>query len=97
VFRGLRTQTEAAEKQVLVGRAKLEGAEQQLFLDTASAYLGVLRDEAALKLERDHGRVPQENLEETQVLGGHAQHLWSRQAVVRRWKYALVCAVELQH
>jgi hypothetical protein len=31
---------------VLAGRAKLESAEQQLFLDTASAHLGALGDEA---------------------------------------------------
>jgi outer membrane protein len=55
LFRGFRTkaETEAAEKAVLAGRAKLESAEQQLFLDTASAYLGILRDEAVLDLERN--------------------------------------------
>jgi outer membrane protein len=69
LFRGFRTkaQTEAAEKQVLSGRAKLESAEQQLFLDTASAYLGVLRDEAALDLERDHEAVLTDKLKETKV------------------------------
>lgn len=69
LFRGFRTvaETEAAEKQVLAGRAKLESAEQQLFLDTASAYLGVLRDEAILELERHHETVLQEKLKETQV------------------------------
>jgi outer membrane protein len=69
LFRGFRTvaETEAAEKQVLAGRAKLESAEQQLFLDTASAYLGVLRDETALELERHHESVLQDKLKETQV------------------------------
>jgi outer membrane protein len=69
LFRGFRTkaQTEAAEKQVLAGRAKLESAEQQLFLDTASAYLGVLRDEAALELERNHETVLEDKLKETKV------------------------------
>jgi outer membrane protein len=69
LFRGFRTkaQTEAAEKQVLAGRAKLESAEQQLFLDTASAYLGVLRDEAALDLERNHESVLEDKLKETRV------------------------------
>jgi hypothetical protein len=59
LFRGFRTkaETEAAEKAALAGRAKLESAEQQLFLDTASAYLGILRDEAVLELERNHERV----------------------------------------
>lgn len=69
LFRGFRTQaeTEAAEKQVLAGRAKLASAEQQLFLDTASAYLGTLRDEAALDLERNHETVLEDKLKETQV------------------------------
>jgi outer membrane protein len=67
LFRGFRTvaETEAAEKQVLAGRAKLESAEQQLFLDTASAYLGVLRDEAVLELERRHETVLEDKLKET--------------------------------
>jgi outer membrane protein len=69
LFRGFRTkaETEAAEKQILAGRAKLESAEQQLFLDTASAYLGILRDEAALVLERDHETVLEDKLKETGV------------------------------
>jgi outer membrane protein len=68
LFRGFRTkaETEAAEKQVAAGRAKLASAEQQLFIDTASAYLGVLRDEAALELERGHETVLQDKLKETQ-------------------------------
>ena len=67
LFRGFRTvaETEAAEKRVLAGRAKLESAEQQLFLDTASAYLGVLRDEAVLELERRHETVLEDKLKET--------------------------------
>jgi outer membrane protein len=69
LFRGFRTkaETEAAEKQVLAGRAKLESAEQQLFLDTASAFLGVMRDEAALDLERNHEAVLEDKLKETRV------------------------------
>jgi outer membrane protein len=69
LFRGFRTvaETEAAEKQVLAERAKLESAEQQLFLDTASAYLGVLRDEAVVELERHHEAVLEDKLKETQV------------------------------
>ena len=69
LFRGFRTQaeTEATEKQVLAGRAKLGSAEQQLFLDTASAYLGVLRDEAVLELERNHEAVLEDKLKETKV------------------------------
>ncbi len=69
LFRGFRTtaETEAAEKQVLAGRAKLESAEQQLFIDTATAYLGVLRDEEALRLERNHESVLEDKLNETTV------------------------------
>jgi outer membrane protein len=69
LFRGFRTvaDTDAAEKQVLSGRAKLESAEQQLFLDTASAYLGVLRDEEALRLEREHEAVLEDKLNETRT------------------------------
>jgi len=69
LFRGFRTQaeTEAAEKQVLAERAKLESAEQQLFLETASAFLGILRDKAVLDIERDHEKVLQDKLKETQV------------------------------
>ena len=69
LFRGFRTraETEAAEKQVLSGRAKLGEAEQQLFLDTASAYLGVLRDEAVLELERNHEAILEDKLKETHV------------------------------
>jgi outer membrane protein len=69
LFRGFRTkaETEAAEKQVLAGRAKLASAEQQLFLDAASAYLGVLRDEATLGLERNHETVLEDKLRETRV------------------------------
>jgi outer membrane protein len=69
LFRGFRTkaETEAAEKQVLAARAKLESVEQQLFLDTATAYLGVLRDEAIVNLERNHESVLEDKLKETGV------------------------------
>jgi len=69
LFRGFRTraETEAAEKQVLAGRAKLASAEGQLFIDTASAYLGILRDEAVLELERSHESVLADKLKETRV------------------------------
>jgi outer membrane protein len=69
LFRGFRTlaETDAAEKQVLAGRAKLESTEQQLLLDTASAYLGIVRDETVLELERSHEDVLTDKLQETQV------------------------------
>jgi outer membrane protein TolC len=83
LFRGFRTkaETEAAEKQVLAGRAKLESAEQQFFLDTASAYLGTLRDEAVLELERNHETVLQDKLKETQVrsrVGDSREPMWAK-------------------
>ncbi|MGC4087285.1 MAG: TolC family outer membrane protein [Polyangiaceae bacterium] len=69
LFRGFRTraETESAGQQVEAGRARLESSEQQLFLDTASAFLGVLRDDAILTLERQHERILEEKLEETRV------------------------------
>jgi outer membrane protein len=67
IFRGFRTdsETEAAEKQVLSGRAKLSDAEQQLFLDTATAFLHLLRDEAILDIQRQNEHVLEEKLTET--------------------------------
>ena len=72
LFRGFRTvaETEAAEQQVLAGRAKLSNAEQQLFLDTASAYLGVLRDQAVVGFQRDNENVLARKLEEVKVRAG---------------------------
>jgi outer membrane protein len=69
LFRGFRTEaeTESAEKQVLAGRAKLNDAEQQLFLDTATAFLDLLRDEQVLDAERGNEDVLQKKLTETQV------------------------------
>jgi outer membrane protein len=69
LFRGYRTisETKSAERQVLSERAKLREAEQQLFLDTASAYLGVIRDEAVLNMVRDNESVLEGKLDETKV------------------------------
>lgn len=69
IFRGWRTdsETDAAEKQVLSGRAKLSDAEQQLFLDTAAAFLSTLRDEAVLAIEIENEHVLEEKLVETKV------------------------------
>ena len=46
IFRGFRTvfETDAAKKQVMAGRAQLEDAEQKLMLDTATAFLDIIRD-----------------------------------------------------
>ncbi|MDR3575980.1 MAG: hypothetical protein P4L50_19115 [Anaerolineaceae bacterium] len=43
-FRTL-SETEAAKKQVKAGRAQLQAAEEKLLLDTATAFLDVVRDE----------------------------------------------------
>jgi outer membrane protein len=69
LFRGFRTlsETEAAEKQVLSGRARLEDAEQQLFLDTAKAFLDLIRDQAVLASTRDNERVLEKKLDETRT------------------------------
>jgi outer membrane protein len=69
LFRGFRTdsETEAAEKQVLSGRAKLDDAEQQLFVDTATAYLDLIRDQAVLESNRENEHVLEEKLKETRV------------------------------
>lgn len=56
IFRGFRTlsETEAAEKKVLAERAHLQSAEQQLFYDTAKAYLDALRDESILTVDHEN-------------------------------------------
>jgi outer membrane protein len=69
LFRGFRTdsETEAAENQVFSGRAKLDDTEQQLFLDTATAFLDIVRDQAVLDSDRDNEHVLEKKLEETRV------------------------------
>jgi outer membrane protein len=69
IFRGFRTlsETEAAEKQVLAGRAQLQGAEQQLLLDTSKAFLDTYRDEIIVQINRDEEEVLQKKLDETSV------------------------------
>jgi outer membrane protein len=69
LFRGWRTdsETDAAEKQVLAGRAKLSDAEQQLFLDTTKAFLDAVRDEATLDIQRENEHVLEQKLTETRA------------------------------
>ncbi len=69
IFRGFRTlsETEAAEKQVKAGRAQLQQAEQQLLLDTATAFLDTMRDETILGLDHNYEDVLQKQLHETHV------------------------------
>jgi outer membrane protein len=69
LFRGWRTdsETDAAEKQVLSGRAALSDTEQQLFLDTATAFLNTVRDESILDIQRENEHVLEEKLTETKT------------------------------
>ncbi len=69
LFRGFRTiaETEAAEQKTLAGRARLAAFEQQLFLDTASSYLNVLRDQDILLLQHGYEKVLRQKLAETQA------------------------------
>jgi outer membrane protein len=69
LFRGFRTlsETESAKKQVLSGRAELESAEEQLFVDTGTAYLDILRDQAIVYANRDTEDVLVKRLDETNV------------------------------
>jgi TolC family type I secretion outer membrane protein len=69
LFRGFRTdaETEAAENQVLSERARLDDAEQQLFLDTATAYLDLIRDQEVLNSNRENEHVLERKLEETRI------------------------------
>ncbi len=73
VFRGFRTraETEAAEKQVLAERAKLQHAEQQLFLDTAQAFLDLIRDQAILEADHENEDVLRQKLTEVRVRAAH--------------------------
>lgn len=67
LFRGFKTdsETEAAEKEVLSGRAKLNDTEQQLFLDSGTAFLDIIRDQTILDIQRDSEHVLEQKLKET--------------------------------
>jgi outer membrane protein len=69
LFRGFRTEaeTEAAEQQVLAGRAQLESAEQKLLLDTATAFLDIVRDQTILEVDRANEDVLRQKLDETSI------------------------------
>ena len=66
IFRGFRTlaETEAAEKQVLAERAKLQQVEQQLFTDIATAFFDLIRDQAILQYQRDNESILAKKLTE---------------------------------
>lgn len=67
IFRGFKTlaETEAAEKDVDAGRARLNQAEQNLLLQTATAFLDTVRDETLLANDKENEEVLQKKLEET--------------------------------
>jgi TolC family type I secretion outer membrane protein len=58
-------EVESAEKQVRAERANLQSAEQQLFLNTGTAYLDMLRDETVLTIERQNQDLLSQKLQET--------------------------------
>jgi outer membrane protein len=68
LFRGFRTvsATHAAEKQVASERANLEAVEQKLFLDSGTAYLDVVHDQALVELDRNNDEVLRHELDATQ-------------------------------
>jgi outer membrane protein len=87
LFRGWRTdsETDAADNKVLSGRAKLRDAEQQLFLDTATAFLDVIRDQAVVDYQRVNEHVLEERLKEIRerTRAGESTHTDIHQAESR--------------
>lgn len=67
VFRGLKTVagTSQARAQVMAQRARLQASEAQVLLDSTSAYLDVLRDQAVLDLQINNVQVLNRQLEAT--------------------------------
>lgn len=67
VFDGFKTQnaTRAAETNVFAGRERLRLTEQRVLFNAASAYMNVLRDTAALKLQESNVAVLAEQLRQT--------------------------------
>jgi outer membrane protein len=67
IFRGFRTVAGigAAEKQVAAERANLLNVEEQVFLDTATAYIDVVRDQEVSDLNLEYQNVLKKQLHET--------------------------------
>ncbi|MBM3515568.1 MAG: TolC family outer membrane protein [Alphaproteobacteria bacterium] len=67
VFRGLKTiaGTSQARAQVMAQRARLQSTEAQVLLESTSAYLDVLRDQAVLDLQINNVQVLNRQLEAT--------------------------------
>ena len=59
-------QVESAENRVRAGRAQLQAAEQSILLDTATAYMDVLRYHAEIELSRSSERVVSRQLQAAQ-------------------------------
>jgi TolC family type I secretion outer membrane protein len=68
VFRGGRTlaATSRAENQIKADRARLSSIEQTVLLETVTAYVNVVRDQAIVELNFNNERVLQRQLEATQ-------------------------------
>ncbi|WP_051949489.1 TolC family outer membrane protein [Methylosinus sp. PW1] len=69
LFDGFRTQNSIrqAESNVFAARATLRATEQSVFLKAATAYMGVLRDTAILRLRNNNISVLKEQLRETRA------------------------------
>lgn len=67
IFDGFKTQnqTRAAESGVFAGRERLRLTEQRILFDAVTAYMNVLRDTAALKLQESNVAVLKEQLRQT--------------------------------
>jgi outer membrane protein len=67
VFDGFKTQsaTRAAETNVFAGRERLRLTEQRVLFNAAAAYMNVMRDTAALKLQENNVAVLAEQLRQT--------------------------------
>ena len=62
---GIRNSVEAAKTRVLAGRATLRGVEGDVFTQTVSAYMDVIRDRAIVELNQNNVKVLTTNLEAT--------------------------------
>jgi outer membrane protein len=69
IFAGGRilAQRRQADAQVRAGRAVLHATEQQVFIDTVSAYMNVVRDESVLKLNQTNLELLKKQLEAAQA------------------------------
>lgn len=75
IFDGFKTQnqTRAAESGVFAGRERLRLTEQRILFDAVTAYMDVLRDTAALKLQDSNVAVLKEQLRQTRERYNYGQ------------------------